>query len=392
MTPRPHAQITMLHSLFAAGPRRPLTAPSPTRRPARRRRSLTLRTSAAVLPALLMAGCASLPPDLYSPSTTPIALGSTSDFGVRDLRASYRAAVCRRISGADERCAEWLLELAGEDPAPPPRTALPPTTADLAQRYRIAFVPGFLSECFERMARPFADTERALRDRGYTVDFFKTSGRGSAAVNARRLAGHFESLAPDPRPIILFAYSKGLPDTLAFIAAYPEAASRIAAVVSVAGAANGSPLADDLLTPYGNLVADLPLPGCEAGSGEEMHDLRRDVRLAWWREYGTQIRVPVFTLVAAPRPQNVSPGMRSTYRWLARIDPRNDGRLLWFDQVVPGSHLLGYANADHWTIAIPVTEALPRFGVLFQDGAPRTALVEGAIEVVDYSLRSPSPR
>jgi hypothetical protein len=347
---------------------------------------------AAVLLGLLMVGCASLPPDLYTPATTPVALGSVGDFGVRDLRANYRAAVCRRLSSADGRCAEWLLELAGEPLAPLARAAAPPTPAELAQRYRIAFVPGFLSECFEGMARPFADSERALRSQGYAVDFFQTSGRGSTAVNARRLAQHFESLGPDSRPIIVFAYSKGLPDTLAFIATYPEPASRIAAVVAVAGAVNGSPLAEELLTPYGKLLADLPLPGCEAGSGEEMHELRRDVRLAWWRDHGTQIKVPVFTLVAAPRPQNVSPGTRSTYRWLARIDPRNDGKLLWFDQVVPGSHLLGYANADHWTIAIPVTGALPRFGLMFRDGVPRAALMEAAIEVVAQTLSDPRPQ
>jgi hypothetical protein len=25
------------------------------------------------------------------------------------------------------------------------------------------------------------------------------------------------------------------------------------------------------------------------GNGDELHDLRRDVRLAWWREHGVQV-------------------------------------------------------------------------------------------------------
>jgi hypothetical protein len=29
---------------------------------------------------------------------------------------------------------------------------------------------------------------------------------------------------------------------------------------------------------------------------------------------------------------------------------------LSFDQLIPGSALLGYVNADHWTIAIPAEE------------------------------------
>jgi hypothetical protein len=38
-------------------------------------------------------------------------------------------------------------------------------------------------------------------------------------------------------------------------------------------------------------------------------------------------------------------------------DPSIERRpALSFDQLIPGSTLLGYVNADHWTIAIPVEE------------------------------------
>jgi hypothetical protein len=261
--------------------------------------------------ALLLAGCASLPPDLYSAETVPSALAGTGAIGVRDLRADYRQAVCRHLPSADDSCNRWLLRLSGEGVPTTAAASPPPLPAALAQRYRIAFVPGFMAECFEQLARPFADAQRELRSRGYTLDCFQVPGRGSTAANARRLAQHFESLDEDPRPIILFAYSKGLPDTLDFVANYP-AAARIAAVVAVAGAVNGSPLADDLLPAYRQWLADFPLPGCDVGNADELHDLRRDVRLTWWREHGAQVKVPVFTLVAAPRPQQVSPGTRGT--------------------------------------------------------------------------------
>ncbi len=331
--------------------------------------------------AALLVGCATPPSDPYSPSTAPVVLAGPADAGVRDLRARYREAVCRRIPSGGDTCDDVLLRLGGEGDALSMRT-----TDDLARRYRIAFVPGFLSECFEGLARPFADAERALRQRGFTVDYFQVSGRGSTADNARRLAGHFSALDGDPRPIIVFAYSKGLPDVLGFVANSPLPANRIAAVVAVAGAVNGSPLADELLSPYREWVASFPLPGCDAGNGDELHDLRRDVRLAWWRENGPAMKVPVFSLVAAPRPDRISPGTLGTYRWLAKIDPRNDGKLLWYDQIVPGGYLLGYANADHWTVAIPMTETLPGLAFLFRDKVPRTALVEAAIEVVADTL------
>ena len=38
---------------------------------------------------------------------------------------------------------------------------------------------------------------------------------------------------------------------------------------------------------------------------------------------------------------------------LKTIDPRNDGLLLFSDQVIPGAILLGYVNDDHWEVALP---------------------------------------
>jgi hypothetical protein len=52
----------------------------------------------------------------------------------------------------------------------------------------------------------------------------------------------------------------------------------------------------------------------------------------------------------APGPE-VAPPLRPRAAALARIDPRNDGLAPFFDQVIPGAELLGYANTDHWSIA-----------------------------------------
>lgn len=336
---------------------------------------------AALGGALLLGACASQLPEPYPGDAPPFMLATTEDAGVRDLRAPYRAATCARLPPGGPACDDLLLRLPGEGPG-----AAPNTGADLPRRYRIAFVPGLFSECFDRFARPFADAQRDLRQEGFAVDYFQVPGRGTTAENAKRLADHFASLDGDARPIILFAYSKGLPDALEFVVRYPESAMRIAAIVSVAGAVNGSPLADQLHGAYRDWAAAFPLPGCNAGSGDEIRDLRRDVRLAWWRANRHAMKTPVFALVAAPRPDRVSPGTRATYDRLARIDPRNDGKLLAQDQVVPGGYLLGYANADHWAVAIPLDEALPGFSFIFRDAVPRPALVHAAIEVVAATL------
>ena len=334
--------------------------------------------------ALLLGACASKPLAPFSESAPPAVLATIEAAGIRDLRASYRAAVCSRLPDAGPSCDEVLLRLPGETPPAAPK----PPADDLSKRYRIAFVPGFFSECFDQFARPFSDSQRALEAEGFEVDYVRVSGRGTSASNAKRLAERIAALNGDPRPIILFAHSKGLPDTLEMLVRHPNEAARIAAVVSFAGAANGSALADDLQSVYRDWGAAFPLPGCDAGTGEEIHDVRRDVRLEWWRTNGRDVKVPVFALVAAPRPDRVSPGTRTTYDRLALVDPRNDGTLLWQDQLVASGFLLGYANADHWAIAIPVSEVLPYIAFMFRDGVPRPALVRAAIAVVAATLES----
>ena len=337
----------------------------------------------AACTAIVLAACASGPISPYADNVPPTVLATIEDAGVRDLRGSFRAATCSRLPANARACDDILLRVPGESVATGPNPG-----TDLPQRYRIAFVPGFLSECFDRYARPFADAQRALTEEGFAVDYFRVPGRGTTAESAKQLAEHFAALDGDPRPIILFAYSKGLPDTLEFVVRYPAAARRIAAIVSVAGAMNGSPLADDLASAYRDLAAGFPLAGCAPGTGAEINDLRRDVRLEWWRRNRHAVNVPVFALVAAPRPDRVSPATRLTYDRLARQDPRNDGKLLAQDQIVPGGYLLGYANADHWAVAIPLDEALPSWSMLYRDNVPRPALVRGAIDVVAETLRT----
>ncbi len=66
---------------------------------------------------------------------------------------------------------------------------------------------------------------------------------------------------------------------------------------------------------------------------------------------------------------------------LAEIDPRNDGQLLFYDQVIPGATLLGYANADHWAVAVPIEEKHPLLAMLVTgyNRFPRDLLVEAIV-------------
>ena len=42
------------------------------------------------------------------------------------------------------------------------------------------------------------------------------------------------------------------------------------------------------------------------------------------------------------------PGKSAMRLWRSsRVDARNDGQLIYYDQVIPGSSLISYVNADH---------------------------------------------
>ena len=98
--------------------------------------------------------------------------------------------------------------------------------------------------------------------------------------------------------------------------------------------------------------------------------------------------MPIFSVVAVPRADRVSPILKQTYAKLAGIDPRNDGLLLWSDTIVTRGYLLGYVNADHLAIAVPASQQVPALSFLFKDNVPRAALVRAAIEVAAETLET----
>ena len=98
-----------------------------------------------------------------------------------------------------------------------------------------------------------------LQDLGYHTALIKVDGLSSSTHNARQIRDAVVAmdLAPDER-LVLVGYSKGTPDILEGLATYPELARRVAAVVSVAGAVGGSPLADDASPPMLTLLNICP--------------------------------------------------------------------------------------------------------------------------------------
>ena len=94
-------------------------------------------------------------------------------------------------------------------------------------------------------------------------------------------------------------------------------------------------------------------------------------------------------------PARVSRALRSSYRLLGAVHPFNDGALLHWDQLLPGSTLLGYANADHWAVTVPIdVDDIPFGALLVNNTYPRSqlwnALVDFAVAIIEGDGRAMS--
>jgi hypothetical protein len=95
-----------------------------------------------------------------------------------------------------------------------------------------------------------------------------------------------------------------------------------------------------------------------------------------------------YSLVTFPQPERISSILRSSYDKLARVDARNDSQMIFYDQVIPGSTLVGYVNADHWALAVPIARTHSTVASLFvtENAYPREALVEALLRFVEEDL------
>jgi hypothetical protein len=96
-----------------------------------------------------------------------------------------------------------------------------------------------------------------------------------------------------------------------------------------------------------------------------------------------------YSLVTYPEKDQISTILKPAYDKLSQVDSRNDGQLIFYDQVIPGSILLGYLNADHWAIAVPLNRSHPFIRSVFIDknAFPRKVLLEAIVRFVEEDLR-----
>ena len=337
----------------------------------------------------VLGACASFPqPSALRATAAPYPGGPPP--AALDGRARYRQIYCdlvgRRAEAtpATAHCEDLIWRLRDEAASAGNPAGLPV----FATRLRIFVVSGAFSDCRTPAAVPFKEAIAGLIAGGTRIEAVMVSGRSGAAHNARQIADALRSanLKPNDR-VVLVGYSKGAVDILEFLTAYPQDAQSVVAVVSVAGALQGSPLADEGDWWYRTFLAHAFSGTCDPGDGQVLNSLRPATRRAWFESHALPERVAYFSLAAFTTEEHLSHGLKPAWRSLARHDERNDGQVLARDAIIPGATLLGYVNSDHWDVAISLEDQMPELSR--RDSAralPRSELLLAALLYVSESL------
>jgi hypothetical protein len=356
----------------------------------RRNADLCLMTvrSAAICVALLLGACSTAP-------VTPFVVDIPA--GVNDGRARFNDIFCAVLEqhGAElpdnRTCDEALSPVASA----PTKAGLP---VDLGRSRRSLIaraVPGVGYACIARWLQAPATMREHLGESGYDLQMINVDALSGTARNARQVRDAIMAMESPAGPpsLVLIGYSKGSPDVLEAIVKYPELRQRMVAFVSLAGAVGGSPLAKDAKQSVTGIFTHWPQAECDPGDGGAVDSLRPDVRKAWLAANELPPGIRYYSLVTLPDRGRISRALEPTYDKLARLDPRNDGQLIYSDQIVPGSTLLGFLNADHWAAFVPIDRSHRVIGstVVNHNDYPREALLEALLRYVEEDLAVARP-
>jgi hypothetical protein len=332
---------------------------------------------------LLLGGCATRPPADFTVEVPA---------GVVDARGRFGEIYCtvmeqRGAALPDYRpCGEALSPVA----ATPSGDGRPVELGYSQRRLVVGIVAGIGYGCIADWLTPPTDARDYIRQHGYDQYAIEVDALSGTTHNARQIRDAILALPPEPGPprLVLMGYSKGTPDILEAIVDYPEIHERIAAMVSVAGAVGGSLVADGAKESQADLLSALPGADCDRGDGEAVASLRTDVRRRWLAEHPLPPGVRYYSVVTLPEPDEISRILKPAYRRISKVDPRNDSQVIYSDQIIPAGTLLGFVNADHWAVVLPIDRSHPVIGTLFvnRNAYPREALLEAILRFVEEDL------
>lgn len=352
----------------------------------------SVRVGLVLLQLLALTACAGFTDKAEEEEARRSAFEYALDQNIRDDRGRFREYLCavleaRGDSVPDARpCEEALTPVGEEQGATGQPVALGPAEAN----FLVLFVPGLGWECFEEWLDYEGSGPRHIAQFGYEMRKLTVDGLSSSDNNARQIRDHILGLPPEDssRPLILMGYSKGAPDILTALVDYPELQERVNAVVSIAGAVAGSPLANAATQDEAGLLTKVPGSKCDYGDHGAIDSLRTDVRQQWLEDNPLPQSVDYFSVVTLPDEDRVSWILQNSYLALSALDARNDTQVLIAGQMIPGSTLLAFVNADHWAMAVPVARQHPFVGstLVNHNDYPREAFLEALMRYLDDYL------
>lgn len=347
----------------------------------------------AVAVILVLGGCASRPLMPYTTDTTPLVLAPAIQNDKQDRRGRFREIFCavleaRKDSVPDYRPCNEALTTVGNEPS---GTGKPVNLGQSQRRLITLFVAGVGWSCFSDWLEPRNTVTTHVSQFGYDIANLYVDGLSSSTNNARQIRDAImampqEGTQPD---LVLIGYSKGAPDILEAVVNYPEIHERIAAVVSAAGSVGGSPLANDATQSQLNMLQHFPGAECTPGDEGALESMQPATRKAWLAENPLPEGIPYYSLITFPEPERISSLLRGSYRKLGKVDARNDSQVIFYDQFIPGSALVGYLNADHWALAVPIARTHSIVGEVLvdQNDYPREALYEALLRFIEEDLQ-----
>lgn len=340
----------------------------------------------------MLAACANTPLVSYHTDFDPIAKLPTSNGGIKDDRARFREIFCAVLEDHGQElpdytpCAEALTLVGAE----PPATGKAVNLGQSRGNYLVALLPGLGWQCIQGWLDYDNYGPKHISLFGFDALHFDVDGLSGTSNNARQIRDYITGLGPEyaGRKLILMGYSKGAPDILDFVVNYPEMAQRIAAVVSVAGAVGGSPLANNYSQRQANLMTKIPGAKCDEGDGGGVESLLPEVRQQWLDENPLPEHIRYYSVVTFPDPGRISSGLKMSWHDLGEVDERNDGQVIFYDQVIPGSKLVAFINADHWAMAVPVARQRAFAAATFinKNEYPREAFLESLLRYLEEDL------
>ncbi len=260
--------------------------------------------------------------------------------------------------------------------------------------YHIAIVPGVLSVCGGD-STAFLEGRQHLRSaHGISADVI-TATSGSSTANGNIIAQFIrDGFRKDGRKFILLGYSKGAPDILEAVAGDPEAARDVAALITVAGAIGGSPIADLMPGQAQQWIQAISHGQCKGDLYSAFQSLRRDVRRKFLAQHPDP-GFPVYSISAVSSKADTSKVLLEGWMFLSIYGQPEDSQLLESDTRYPGGHTLGAVYADHIAVADSYdnsTDAELK-KLVNHNHFPRTTLLESLLRYVtsDLNASRPSP-